>query len=137
MKSIVSALLVCIAMGSCQTANTQRPSMQYDEKKTSLEQMERDSPLRFLKVRGKHHKNMLNRIVVEGEVTNSATIVTYKNIVLQITYLDEKGAVISKQKETLEEVVPANSSATFKLRTNHKKGLGSISLDIVGAIADK
>ena len=79
----------------------------------------------------------MNQTVVEGEVVNSATMVSYKNMQLEITFRDEKGSVIDKQKEVLEEAIKPSSAQRFKIKTGHVKGVESISVDIVGAVVDK
>lgn len=137
MSRILTIVLFCGLLAGCNSANSERPSAKYEEKKQSLEEMERSSPLKFLKVAGAHHSNLLNQIVVEGDITNSATLVTYKNIELQVSFLDKGGSVIEKQKTVIEDIVKPNSTTEFKVKMPHVKGANSVSMDITGALADK
>ena len=137
MRTLVIAVSFCLLLTSCDSANEQRPSAKYEEKKASLAEIEQDSPLKFLKVSGSHRGNLVNQTVVEGTVTNKSTLTTYKNIQLSITFLDKEGGVIEKQKETLDEEVAPGESSDFKLKVGHVKGANSVKLDIVDAIADK
>lgn len=137
MKKTLSVLLVSMVFAACDSANNQRPSTNYETKKTSLEDMERESPLKFLKITASHRGNLINQEVVEGEVINKATLMTYKNIEIRISFLDNEGGVIEKQKHTLDDVIKPNSSVDFKIKTGHIKGAASISADIISAIADK
>jgi len=132
-------MFICLLsmFAACNSANNQQPSGQYEEKKTSLKEIEKASPLKFLKVAGSHHRNLVNQAVVTGEITNTATLVTYKNITLQISWLDKDGAVLDKQKEVLDDVVKPGTVVDFKIKTAHVKGTESVSIDIVSAIADK
>lgn len=137
MKHIIAILVVSFMLASCNSANKQRPSAKYEEKKMSLEDMERSNPLEFLKITGSTRNNLINQTVVEGEITNHATLVAYKDVVVQVVYLDKDGSVIEKQKETINDVVKPNSSNSFKIKSGHVKGTHSVELDIVKAVANK
>jgi hypothetical protein len=136
MYRLISVILCCLFL-ACNSANEQRPSAKYEEKKTSLEEMERDSPLKFLKVAASHHGNLLNQTVVEGTVTNKATLVSYKNLEVLITFKDENGSVLEKQKHTLDDIAKPGTTMGFKIKTGKVKGTASIIADITSAIADK
>ncbi len=131
------AIVAAVCTASCNSANSSRPSAKYEEKKASMEEMERDSPLKFLKISGSHRRNLVSKEVVEGEVQNKATLTTYKNIAVQITFMDKEGGTIEKQKHTLDEAVGPNSTEEFKIKVSHVKDASSVSLDIVSADADK
>jgi len=137
MKGQILPALFFLLIASCDSANNQHPSVKYEEKKQSLEEMERDSPLKFLKVKGDFHNNFVNQTVVEGEITNHATLVSYKSIQLQIIFKDKEGATIEKQKQVIDDVVKPNSSDDFKVKISHVKDANSVVVDIVGAVADK
>lgn len=134
---ILPILFFQLVFMACNSGTNQRPSAKYEEKKASLEEIERDSPLKFLKITGSHHGNLLNQTVVEGEVTNKATLVSYKNIQVQVSFHDKDGAVIDKEKEILDDVVKPGASNDFKIKTGHVKDANSVTLDIISAIADK
>ncbi|MES2703208.1 MAG: FxLYD domain-containing protein [Bacteroidota bacterium] len=137
MRPVLTLLLVAILLQSCESANNQRPPAQYEEKKASLEEIERDSPLKFLKVSAFHRGNLVNQTVVKGEVINKATLTTYKDVQISITFLDKEGTVIEKEKETLSAPVSPGETNEFKIKTGHVKGASSVTVDIVKAIADK
>lgn len=121
----------------CDSAADHHPSVQYEEKKTSLADMEKDSPLKFLKITGDMHGNLLNQTVVSGEVTNGATLTAYHNIQVQMTFRDQEGNVIEKQKQLIDDDVKPNSSTEFKIKTSHIKDANSVSLNIVDATSEK
>ena len=137
MRNALTVVLLSSILFACNSANNQHPSAAYEEKKSSLSDMEHDSPLKFLKVTGSHHGNLLNQTVVEGEVANKSTLTSYKYIKVQITFHDKEGAVIEKQKDVLDEVVSPGSSIDFKFKVGHVKGTSSVSFDIIDAVADK
>ena len=133
MKGTLALALFFILFASCDSANNQHPSAKYEEKKTSLESMEKDSPLKFLKVTGDFHGNFVNQTVIEGEVTNNATLVSYKDLQLIVIFRDDKGSVIEKQKQPLDAVIKPGSTEDFKIKIGHVKGANSLSVDITDA----
>jgi hypothetical protein len=137
MKKLILVPVLALLFTECKSANSQHPSAQYEEKKASLSDMEHDSPLKFLKVTGSHGGNLLSQMIVEGEVTNKATLTSYKNVKVQLTFHDKTGAVLEKQVDVLDEVIAPNSSIEFKYKAGHIKGAGSVSLDIIDAVTDK
>lgn len=137
MKVIVALVVASLVFSACNSANNQHPSARYEETKTSLKETELNSPLKFLKVKGDFHGNLVNQTVVEGEIFNNATLVSYKDIQLQIVFKDKEGSVIEKQKQVIDDVVKPNSSNDFKIKISHVKQASSVSVDIVGAVADK
>ena len=136
MKNIIAILFASVMFIACQSGE-QRPSAKYEEKKATLEEMERDSPLKFLKVNASHRGNLLNQTVVEGDISNRATLVSYKNIQVQISFLDKDNSLIEKQKETLDDVVKPGATMDFKIKTSHIKGATSVTIEIIAATADK
>lgn len=137
MKGTLVFALFIVLFASCDSANNQHPSVKYEEKKKSLEAMEKESPLKFLKVKGDFHRNLVNKTVITGEITNNSTLVSYKNIELRIIFKDEAGSTIEKQKQMLDEEVEPSSTIDFKVKTSHIKGASSVDVDIIGATATK
>ena len=136
MKSLCGLALFFVLLQSCDSANNQHPTVQYEEKKKSLRESETDSPLKFLKIKGDYRTNIVNQTVVEGEITNNATLVSYKNMHLSIVFKDKEGSVILKQKQVIDDVVKPGSSNSFKVKLSHVKDAHTVSLDITGAEVD-
>lgn len=138
MRLTILAIAASLSLFACNnSSNSQRPSSKYEEKKASLEEMEKESPLKFLKISGSHRRNLVSKEVVEGEVVNKATLTAYKNIKVQITFLDKDGGTIEKQKHTLDDDIKPGSTIDFKIKVGHVDEASSVSLDIVDAVADK
>ncbi len=136
MKKIIYFVFICILFVACQGgANSQHPTVEYEDKKSSLSDMEKNSPLKFLKVNGSNRNNLVNQTVVEGEITNKATLTSYKNIQLQFIFKDDAGSEIEKQKHVLDEVVKPNSTTDYKVKVKHVKGANTVVVDIINASA--
>lgn len=133
MKNILVITALSVMAWGCNSANKERPSAKYEEKKASMADMEQESPLKFLKVSGNHRKNLVNQTVVEGEVSNRATLTDYKDIEVSLTFIDKEGGTVEKQKHTLDEEVKAGSTIDFKIKVSGVKGAASVTIDIVDA----
>ena len=127
-------LLVCsiiILFASCSSSNN--PSAGYEQKKTSLSDMERNAPLKFLKVISSHHTNIIQQMVIDGEISNSATLISYKDVELRIKYLDKDGAVLDREKQIIYDSVGPNATMSFKIKTKVAGGTKAVTVDIVKA----
>ena len=138
MKNIAIIAILCLMLSACSdSANNQHPSSKYEEKKASIADMEKESPLKFLKVTGSFRNNLANQTVIEGEVSNKATLTSYKNIEVSVNFKDKEGSSIEKQKHTLDENVKPGETTDFKIKVSHVKDAESVTIDIVDATADK
>ena len=138
MKQGIAIVLLCITAAGCNSSSTnQRPSSKYEEKKASIADMERDSPLKFLKISGSHRNNLINQTVVEGEVFNKSTLTTYKNIKIKFVFLDKEGSSVEKEELTINDEIKPGSSSEFKMKIKHVKEAMSVTMDVVDAVADK
>ena len=133
---IIAVLLFFATLSACESGE-QHPPAKYEEKKASMQETESTSPLKFLRITGSNHGNLLNQTVVEGQVTNKATLVTYKSIQVRITFLDKDGAVIDKEKDVLDDEVKPGATIDFKIKTGHVKGVNSVTLAVLGAVAEQ
>ena len=136
MKHLLGILFVALLLGSCGSGSNPKPTAAYEEKKTSLADMERDSPARFLKISGSNRNNLVNQTVIEGEIMNKATLITYKSIQIQVTFIDKEGSTIEKQKHSIDDEIKPGSSDDFKIKTSHVKGANSVTFQILDAKAE-
>ncbi len=137
MKHTLYILLMALSVTACNSANTERPSDKYEAKKKSLEETERENPLQFLRIEGDNHVNLLNQEVVEGEITNKATLASFKDVEVRITFKSKTGSTIEKTVKTVNDVVEPGKSVSFKFKMKKPKGTASVAVDITGALADK
>lgn len=138
MRPVLALAIISLLTISCNSAaNKERPSAQYENKKASLADMERENPMKFLKVNGDSHVNLVNKEVVEGTISNQATLATFKDIEVQVIFKDKGGSVIEKDTRVVNEVVKPNTNVDFKLKMKKPKGVASVTLDITGAVAEK
>jgi transmembrane sensor len=76
---------------------------------------EKNMPLAFLNNAYAWRKNHINQSVIEGTIKNVATLASYKDMVLEITYTKRNGNVATVEI-AIDEVVEAGKSIRYKHR---------------------
>ena len=89
----------------------------YQETKMTLEDKEKQNPTSFLSTDGTYRKNLLGEWVLEGTISNSATIATYKDVVLEINFYSQTETHLGTEEEAIYEYFPAGKTKNFKIKT--------------------
>jgi hypothetical protein len=105
----------------------------YENKKQSLQEMEAESPLRFLKATGRDKKNLLRQTVVIGQISNSAKLVAYKDVELLLSFYSKTGVKLEEDHETVYEKIEPGSQQSFKTKYFTPKGTDSVSVEVIAA----
>jgi len=124
---------VFAACGGDDKANDKKDKDKYEQTKETLEETEKKNPKRFLTVEGSDRKNLMRQTVVKGTITNSATVASYKDIDVELSFYSETGALLLKDHEVIYKVIGPNSSEIFKYKTYAPKGSDSVAMKIVSA----
>lgn len=124
---------VFAACGGDEKAAEVKSKDKYEQTKETLEQTEKKNPKRFLNVDGYKRRNLIRETVVKGTITNKATVASYKDIDVEISFYSETGALLLKDHEVVYKVIAPNSSEDFKYKTYAPKGSDSVSMKIVNA----
>lgn len=106
-----------------------------EQLRAELVQQEKQNPSQYLKDETKMRTNLIGQKVIEGTVTNSASVATFKDLVLQVDFLSKTDAVISTQKFTIYEVVGPQQSVKFKFKTYAPSETKGFAASIVNATA--
>src|ERR1043165_892310 len=122
MRNLLVIALLAMSVLSCNSANKERPSAKYEEKKKSMEEMERETPLKFLKITGDHHGNIINQVVIDADIHNSATLTAFKDIEVKMTFKDRSGAAIERDTKTLNDIVGPGATKRVKIKVRKPKG---------------
>lgn len=124
---------VFAACGGDDKANDKKDKDKYEQTKETLEETEKKNPKRFLTVEGSDRKNLMRQTVVKGTITNSATVASFKDIDVELSFYSETGALLLKDHEVVYKVIGPNSSENFKYKTYAPKGSDSVAMKIVSA----
>jgi len=107
----------------------------YQEKVQSVEETERSQPSNFLSVGAKYDKNFWGtKINVHGVIKNSATIATFKDVVVNIVYYTKTQTELGNKNYTIYDVFPPQSEKKFELKIDNYKDVSSIGLTVQSAM---
>lgn len=106
----------------------------YQEKVMTIEEIERSQPLNFLSTDGTYRKTLLgNKFKLKCKIINNATVASYKDAILRVTYYSKTKTVLTTNDYTIYEVFPPTSSVTVDLKIDNYKNVESIDWNIVRA----
>jgi len=137
MKKIIPACLllsfVFVACNRGENAGETKEKDKYEQTKESLEQTEKKNPKRFLSVAGNDRKNLIGQRVIKGTVSNNATVASYKDVDIELSFFSKTGALLEKDHEVIYETIAPGSSTSFKTKYFAPKGTDSVAMKIVAA----
>ena len=137
MKKIIPALIalsfVFAACGGDEKTAEEKSKDKYEQTKETLEQTEKKNPKRFLTVAGSDRKNLIGQRVIKGKVSNKATVASYKDVDIELSFYSETGTLLEKDHEVIYETIAPGGSTSFKTKYFAPKGTDSVAMKIVGA----
>lgn len=132
-KLILVTFLAISLLNACQGKKDAKGKDSYEQTRESLESIEKKNPVRFLSVSGNSHRNILGQTVVKGTIRNKASVVTYKDIDVKLSFYSKTGALLEEDHEVVYESVAPGKEEDFKSKYFAPKGTDSVALKIVSA----
>lgn len=106
----------------------------YEEQKMTVAEIERLQPTKFLSADGTYRENFLgNKLKVNGTITNSATVVSYKDAIVRVTYYSKTKTNLGSEDYTIWEEFPPNQTKNFKLKIKNYNNVNSIGWEVINA----
>lgn len=106
----------------------------YAEKVMTVEEIEQKDPTRFLEASGTWNENFWGtKLKVHGKVKSSATVATYKDIVIRVTYYSETRTVLGTEDYVLYKFVPPHSTVDFEWTLKRPDACKQIGWDVIRA----
>ncbi|MBK8712567.1 MAG: hypothetical protein IPL97_11955 [Niastella sp.] len=135
MKIFLSVFVCCtLLILACQgTAEKKMPVDKYEAGKKSLAEIEQENPAQFLQAKANDRKNLLRQTVVKGEVTNTARIVTYKDVDVKLYFYSKTGVLLEEDHEMIYDKIAPGASKSFKTKLFTPKGTDSVRVEVVSA----
>ena len=115
----------------------EKKKQSYEASKKTIEEIERESPLKFVSVVGKDKKNIIGQTVVKGTIINKATTVAYKNFSIRVSFYSKTGTLLEEDEETIMEQVGPGDEVEFKSKFFAPKDAEEVKLKVVSAKAVK
>lgn len=135
-KYVFVSLISSLILFSCSTdtatkAKTEKES--YQVTKEDLLKKEQKNPQNFLVVSGHDKKNLVGQTVIKGSVTNKASVATFKDVDIKLSFYSKTKALLETDKETVYETLGPGLSKDFKTKYFAPKGTDSVALEVLGA----
>ncbi|HUZ62022.1 MAG TPA: hypothetical protein VMU83_24820 [Hanamia sp.] len=137
MKQFISLLLISsIFLFACTTDSTSKEKAEkqsYQLTKDELLKKEQKNPQDFLMVSGYNKKNILGQTVVKGTILNKASIATFKDVEINLSFYSKTQALLETDKETEYITIGPGQAKDFKTKYFAPKGADSVALQVIGA----
>ena len=89
-----------------------------EELRQELLSKERQNPSEYLKNQGTWRVNLIGQTVLEGTISNSATLANFKDIVLDVTWLTKTETELKTEQYAVYEFVGAGKTISYKIKVN-------------------
>jgi hypothetical protein len=101
--------------------------------RTELLATEQRDPSTYLEVVGTYSRNFSRQLVLEGDIESKASIATFKDPVLSVTWYSKTQTEIGTQQYSVYELLRPQSSAHFKLETAAPGEVASVIMGVYEA----
>jgi len=130
---VIGGIAILYNKGSDKGSKTES----YEQKVMTVEEIERSQPTQFLNADGNYNENFWGtKFNVHGVIKNTATVATYKDAVVRITYYSKTKTKLDSQDYTIYETFPPHSSTKFELKIQNYKDVSTINWDVINATAN-
>ena len=138
MKKIFIIACLSVSIFACKNDKKEKKfdTENYEKVKESLGDKEKNNPARFLSVINKDHKNIIGQTVVKGTITNSATVCTYKDVELRLSFYSKTATKLDEVVEIIYETIAPGKTVKFKTKYFAPKGTDSVAIKVMKAAGD-
>lgn len=118
---------------ACNSDNAVKEKEIYNVTKNSLLKKEEKDPAAFIIVKGNSKKNIVGQTVIKGTLVNKASIATFKDVDIKLSFYSKTKALLETDKETIFEIINPGETQDFKTKYFAPKGTDSVGLQVLGA----
>ncbi|MBO9681636.1 MAG: DUF4339 domain-containing protein [Flavisolibacter sp.] len=104
-----------------------------EELKADLAQTEKRNPLNYINGSTAHHKNLIGEMVMNGTLTNSATLAVFKDVTMQADFLSKTNSIIGSRTFVVYEVIKPGQTVPYKQKILVPKDVTDVKLTIMDA----
>jgi len=109
----------------------------YETSKMTISEIEAKNPKKFLKVEGRDKHNLIGQTVVKGKISNTATVIVYKDVTIKISFFSKTGSLLEEDEETIYNEVKPGETLEFKSKFFAPKGSSDVKLNLINAKVSK
>jgi len=127
-------LYLCIVFAlACKSNEKKFDSATYEKTKETLEEKEKKNPEQFLSVTSSDKKNIIGQKVIRLSIHNRATVATYKDVKLKISFYSKTGTLLEDNEETVYDIITPNNTIKYKTKYFAPKGTDDVKITILDA----
>jgi hypothetical protein len=126
---ILFSLYSCTGSSSNSTVS---PEL-YQSAKFTIEDKERQNPLEFLVAHGTYRQNLIGEWIVEGQIQNIATSITYKDVHLRFHFYTNTGTEIGTVDRTVIKFFGPSREEHYKFKLDGPSGSASLTHELIEA----
>jgi hypothetical protein len=130
---VIFAAILLFACNENDSSKEKKES--YEVTKKELLSKEQKDPTAFISISGHNKKNIVGQTVVRGTLTNKASVASFKDVEIKLTFYSKTKALLETDKETIFEILEPGESKDFKTKYFAPKGTDSVGLQVLGAKA--
>ena len=130
---ILAASVVLFSCSSDTTTKEKTEKESYQLTKDELLKKEQKKPQDFITVTGYNKKNILGQTVVKGTLVNKASVATFKDVDIKLSFYSKTQALLETDNETEYMTLGPGESKDFKTKYFAPKGTDSVALVVLGA----
>ena len=137
-KILTTLLIAATCLTSCVNSGSSQRQKTPEELRMELKQEEKANPTKYLSADGTYKENFWgDKFNLKCTITNKASIATFKDAVLRVTYYTKTKTALGTKDYTVYELFPPTSSKEIELKINNYKDVSTIGLEILKAIPVK
>lgn len=134
---ILAILLIAVVILFVNSLRVPTSDGSYVDHVMSVEEIESSQPTTFLSADGTYRENFLgDKFKVTCTIKNKATVTTYKDVVLRVTYYTKTKTELGSDDYTIYELFPPNSEKTVQLKIDNYKHTESVGWEVINASAN-
>ena len=130
---IALAFFSAVFLLACNSDDAAKQNENYKKTKTSLLKKEEKDPAAFIIVKGNSKKNIVGQTLVKGTLVNKASVATFKDVDIKLTFYSKTKALLETDRETIYQILNPGESQQFKTKYFAPKGTDSVGLKVLGA----
>lgn len=130
---ILAASVVLFSCSSDTAIKEKTEKESYQLTKDELLKKEQKKPQDFITVTGYNKKNILGQTVVKGTLVNKASVATFKDVDIKLSFYSRTQALLETDNETEYMTLGPGESKDFKTKYFAPKGTDSVALIVLGA----
>ncbi|MBX9734457.1 MAG: hypothetical protein K2X37_10385 [Chitinophagaceae bacterium] len=133
-RLFVILMIMCFLACNNQKKEKGFDKANYEEVKENLADKEKNNPAKFLVVENRDRKNIIGQTVVKGTLHNKATIASYKDVQLKLSFFSKTAVSLDEAMETIYENISPGETIKFKTKYFAPRGTDSVAVKIVKAV---